>query len=108
MNASGDMSSQLIGYLAFVEFAAHGIVGGYLLVNQQARPVEFHCTTPIRASRTQEILYGSTLRNVSYYDQIGSTLLAQASQRPQLVLTDQHDALRLLTSEVPIAVPVVK
>ena len=36
------------GYLSAVESAEHGFFGGYLLVSPLGRPVEFHCTAPIR------------------------------------------------------------
>ena len=49
------------GFLTVVESAAHGVFGGYLLVDVLGRPVEFHCTTPVKVTRAQQILYGATL-----------------------------------------------
>jgi hypothetical protein len=103
MTASNSGLYPLFGYLAFVEFAAHGIVGGYLLVNRHARPVEFHCTAPLLANRAQEILYGPTLRSYLYSDQIGQTLVSECKQTVHMILTDQPLALRLRTHvDIPL------
>ena len=105
MTASGFSScTGLLGYLTFVESATYGMVGGYLLVTQYARPVEFHCTAPVRATRAHEILYGPTLRWVLCSDQMGQALFQQSKLRPQLLLTDEPEALGLRANvEVPIA-----
>ncbi len=95
MTASTPDTAKLLGYLTFVEFAEHGIVGGYLLVNQQARPVEFHCSAPLRPNRAQEILYGPTLRPYLFSEQIGQTLVCQSPHPPQVILTDEELALGL-------------
>ncbi len=95
MTASTPDAAKLLGYLTFVEFAEHGIVGGYLLVNQQARPVEFHCSAPLRPNRAQEILYGPTLRPYLYNEQIGQTLVRQSPHAAQVILTDEELALGL-------------
>lgn len=98
MAASGSSpSSPLLGYLTFVEIPSHGMVGGYLLVNERARPVEFHCTAPVQASRTQEILYGRTFRAALISDQIGQALISQSALQPALLLTDEVDAMALRT-----------
>ena len=93
MTASKDYDAELLGYLAFVE-TAHGIVGGYLLVNQHARPIEFHCSAPLRPNRAQQILYGPTLRPFLYAEHIGQTLVRQ-SKATSILLTDEQQALGL-------------
>jgi hypothetical protein len=50
------------GFLSSVHTAEHGYFGGYLIVSELGRPLEFHCTSPVRPSRAQEILYGPTLQ----------------------------------------------
>lgn len=76
-----------IGFLTVVEHAEFGIFGGYLLLNAAARPLEFHCTAPVKANRAQEILYGPTLK-AYLYEQIAPALLAKAKTTPFLVCTD--------------------
>ena len=41
------------GYLSALESAEHGYFGGYLIVSPLGRPLEFHCTAPVRPSRAQ-------------------------------------------------------
>ena len=77
-----------LGFLTVVEHPQHGLFGGYLLLNLTARPLEFHCTTPIKPNRAQEILYGPTLDSYLYGDQIGATLLGQSKIEPMAVFTD--------------------
>jgi hypothetical protein len=81
------------GYLSAVESAEHGFFGGYLLVSPLGRPVEFHCTAPIRPSRAQQILYGPTLQPYLLGEQIAGTLLTKAQSKPQIILTDQPSVL---------------
>ncbi len=92
------------GYLSAVESAEHGFFGGYLLVSPLGRPVEFHCTAPIRPSRAQEILYGPTLQPYLLGEQIAGTLLAKAQTRPQIILTDQSS---VLCHRAKVDVPIV-
>ena len=91
------------GYLSAVESAEHGFFGGYLLLSPLGRPLEFHCTAPIRPSRAQQILYGPTLQPYLLGEQIAGTLLAKAQLRPQLILTDQPSVLcHRLQTVVPL------
>ncbi|MCA9043520.1 MAG: hypothetical protein KDA69_04320, partial [Planctomycetaceae bacterium] len=50
-----------LGFLQ-VTLTPSGYVGGLLVTNRQGRPLEFQCTTPVQPNRTQEILYGPTLK----------------------------------------------
>jgi hypothetical protein len=92
-----------IGFLTVTEHAEHGLFGGYLILNVSGRPLEFHCTAPLKPSRAQEILYGPTLRPFLYGEQIGQTLLAKAKVKPLLVCTDAEAMLAAREfSEVPL------
>lgn len=75
-----------IGFLTVVEIPEMGFVGGLLVTNQLGRPLEFQCTTPVRPNRTQEILYGPTLKPFVYAELIGRTLIDRADVAPELVL----------------------
>jgi len=91
------------GFLTVVEHERHGLFGGYLVLNEAGRPLEFHCTAPIRPSRPQEILYGNTLRPYLYGEQIGQALLSKAKHPPSIILTDQRPALALQSLiEIPV------
>jgi len=82
-----------LGFLTVVDQPLQGLVGGYLLLNAHARPLEFHCTVPVRPNRAQEILYGSTLEPFMYGEQIGPTLIKTSKLRPAAVFTDCRPAL---------------
>ena len=82
-----------LGFLTVIEDPQHGLFGGYLVLNAAGRPLEFHCTAPIKPNRAQQILYGPTLEAFLYGEQIGQTLLAQAKHEPLLVCTDRRPLL---------------
>ncbi len=92
-----------IGFLTVTEHAEHGLFGGYLILNVSGRPLEFHCTAPLKPSRAQEILYGPTLRPFLFGEQIGQTLLAKSRVMPFLVCTDAEAMLAAREfSDVPL------
>ena len=86
---SGDPKSQgALGFLTVLEHEQLGLVGGYLILNPAGRPLEFHCTAPIKANRAQQILFGPTLESYLYGEQIGQTLLSKSSIEALAVCTD--------------------
>ena len=89
------------GFLTAVEDARHGFFGGYLVLSERGRPLEFHCSTPVLASQAQQILYGATLRPYMLGELIGETLVAKSQLPVQAVLTDLEEmqSLALLRSE---------
>ena len=42
-----------------------------MLLNLAGRPLEFHCTAPVKPNRVQQILYGPSLQPYLYGEQIG-------------------------------------
>jgi hypothetical protein len=84
-----------VGFLTVVEHEPHGLFGGYLVLNVTGRPLEFHCTTPVRSNRAQQILYGPTLAPYLYGEQIGRTLVEKAKVQAPIVLTDVSPVLAL-------------
>ena len=112
MNSTSPNSFPPIGFLTIVESPTQGIFGGYLVLNDAGRPLEFHCTAPVRPNRAQKILYGPTLKPYLYGEQIGKTLLSQAKNTPHTIYTDVAEVMAvraftsypivlLLPSEVP-------
>ena len=92
--SNGDPTSQgALGFLTVLEHEQQGFVGGYLILNQAGRPLEFHCTAPVKPNRAQQILFGPTLESYLYGEQIGQTLLAKGSVEPLAVCTDVELAL---------------
>ena len=95
------------GFLTVVESAAHGLFGGYLLVDPLGRPLEFHCTAPVKVSRAQAILYGPTLHGHLHGGQIGASLLAAGAVEPAVVLTD-HEAMLQVRPHTSLPVVLVR
>ncbi len=94
-----------IGFLTTVASASHGVFGGYLLVDEVGRPLEFHCTAPVRVSRAQEILYGPTLHGELHGRRIGGSLVAAAGVKPRLVLVESQQMMQLQDeTDLPVAV----
>lgn len=84
-----------LGFLTVLEDGQFGLFGGYLLLNSASRPLEFHCTSPIKPNRAQQILYGPTLEPYLYGEQIGTALVRAARLEPLVVWTDRSPALAL-------------
>ena len=93
MSASGSQPVPSVGFLTVQEFTDLGLIGGYLILNAVGRPLEFHCTAPVRPNRAQEILYGPTLAPFLYGEQIGQTLFAKGKSRPMFICTDVEPVL---------------
>lgn len=91
MSSPPAKSSPCLGFLTVVEHSELGLAGGYLLLTAAGRPLEFHCTVPVKPTRTQQILYGPTLLPYLCGEQIGQTLLHRSKLTPLAVCTDcQH------------------
>jgi hypothetical protein len=98
-------SNKAIGFLTVVEHDLHGLFGGYLLLNETGRPLEFHCTAPVKPNRAQQILYGPTLKPFLYGEQIGATLVNKPTLVPLAVLVDRPAALAARPFiQVPMAI----
>jgi hypothetical protein len=93
-----------LGFLTAVEDPERGMVGGLLVTNRFGRPLEFQCTTPVKANRTQQILFGPQLRPYVLTELIGKTLVEKVGVTPHLVLTESTDLLPLREHiSVPVA-----
>lgn len=96
-----------IGFLTVVRYEQHGFLGGYLVLNTSGRPLEFHCTAPVKPNRAQEILYGPTLEPYLYGEQIGQALIAKSQLMPLAICTDLAAVLSVREFIAPPVVMVV-
>ncbi|MDA1039401.1 MAG: hypothetical protein O3A37_03800 [Planctomycetota bacterium] len=96
----------VFGFLTALDSPTHGVFGGYLVVDAIGRPIEFHCTAPVKVSRAQQILYGASLPGHLHGQQIGAALLAEGSVTPIVVLTD-HNAMLSVRQHTPLPVALV-
>ena len=93
MRASDSKSLQGLGFLTALEDPDQGWLGGLLVLNAASRPMEFHCTAPIKPSRAQQILYGATLAPYICGEQIGAALTRKSDISTALYFTDRLDML---------------
>jgi hypothetical protein len=92
MGASGSQGTIALGFLTAVEHE-QGVFGGYLILNGAGRPLEFHCTAPVKPNRPQQILYGPTLEPYLYGEVIGQALLEKGAAKPVVICTDRESML---------------
>ena len=103
--ASSDTEEQIsLGFITVIDHGDLGCIGGYLILNSGGRPLEFHCTAPVRANRAQQILYGVSLKPFLYGELVGRALVERGSKVPAVVCADQ---LELLPLQAWLSVPVV-
>ncbi len=95
MEVAASNSLPAFGFLTVVEDELHGFFGGYLVLSELGRPLEFHCSTPVFPSHAQRILYGSTLRSYLLGELIGPVLVEKAKLPVLAVLTDLEEMLSL-------------
>ncbi len=74
-------------------------LGGFLVTNAWARPLEFRLTSAVQPSRVQQILYGPTLEPHLVADLIAKTLLEKTAVAAQVVVCD-HPHATLLAGKV--------
>ncbi|HEY5313554.1 MAG TPA: hypothetical protein VIK18_13595 [Pirellulales bacterium] len=95
MGGRAENAPLAVGFLTVVEHEQHGLFGGFLVVDARGRPLEFHCTAPVKTNRAQEILFGPTLASYLYGEQIGHALFASAKHRPVLACIDSGPMLAM-------------
>lgn len=83
-----ESTERLIGFLTAIELAEIGWCGGLLVLNDRGRPIEFHCNSPIRANRTQQILYGAAWRPLVLAESIGLALIEKGGGKAAVILSD--------------------
>ncbi len=62
------------------------IRGAVLVTDLETRPYEFRCTSPVKPTPLQRILYGDTLDEYVHVELIALPLLSAAKERPTVVL----------------------
>lgn len=106
MKLAREPAQTALGFLSVIGDPQRGLFGGYLLLGPTGRPLEFHCTAGVQASRAQEILFGPTLDEYLFGELIGQTLYQKSTVEPLLVCTN-HPATLALRDFVPVPVALV-
>jgi hypothetical protein len=103
MPASKSPADPTLGFLRVIELGSDLVIGGYLILNALGRPLEFHCTEPVKPNRAQQILFGATLQPYLYGEQIAQALVGHSPLKPQLLVTDQRPVLSVRSFlDVPV------
>ncbi len=98
-------STWTFGFVMATVLEDLGFCGGYLLLNGFGHPCEFHCSLPLKPSRTQEILFGARLRDYLIGHVIVPELLAKSKLSPSVIVADDLSAISCQTSlKYPLAV----
>ncbi len=104
MSANGKDDQIRIGFLTAIGDPQRGHVAGLLVTNRFGRPLEFQCTTVVKANRTQEILYGPTLVPFILGELISRTLIEKVGVKPHLIVTDRDEILEVRNH---VSIPVI-
>ena len=107
-SAANDDPPAIFGFYSVMELDEVGFCGGFLVLNEIGRPLEFHCTLPVKPERSQQILYGKSLRNFLYSEHIGPPLVHKARNRATIVLVNQSESIELgrhIEAEVALVTP---
>jgi hypothetical protein len=85
-----------LGYLAVqASTDALTFVGGLLTTDSELRPLDFRCTTTVRPTPLQKVLYGEILQQHLFVDLLGLTLVRAADPQPDLILFQDSALLYL-------------
>ena len=104
MSGAGKTELVRLGFMETMEVDGRGHIGGLLITNQNGRPLEFQCTTPVKPNRTQEILFGETLRSWLLGELIGGTLIDRVAIKPNIIITSDPNLLELRNhTNIPVA-----
>lgn len=94
-------------FLASQDFEkAEAVRGAMLVTDDQTKPLEFRCTSPIRPTRLQKILYGKLLHPHMLIELIAIPLLRSATEQPDIILVRDKDLLNLQDQDT-VNAPVV-
>jgi hypothetical protein len=86
-----------LSYLDVLRLSGDVFLGGLLTVNETGLPTEFIYSEPVRPSKLQVSLYGSTLGRYLMLDVVGKGLVDASQSRGMPVVVAQGDMLPLAT-----------
>lgn len=84
-------SDMTLCYLTCPQDAANAFLGALMVTDYRARPTHFAFVSPIRPTKVQRILYGSTLDEHVKIDVIGQKLLTDLPVVPDVLFVDTQE-----------------
>ncbi len=105
---SAEQTPSKFGFLCCCQQTTEGgYIGGMLITTETGLPLEFRCTSPLKPTAAQRILYGGTLEPHVRANLISDALLKACSNKPEVILTD-HESVLALQPEVEIPIVYVR
>jgi hypothetical protein len=99
------MAGRIVVYISTRSAEGRGYMGGIMAVDEHGLPLEFSYTSPpVRPTRLQRVLFGSSLEAHVRRDVVGAELLASLESRPDLIVVCDEVLLDL---DPPGGCPVV-
>jgi hypothetical protein len=100
----GNTNELRLMFLSVSEFdSGNAIRGAFLTTDGLTKPLEFRCTTPIRPTPLQKILYGEALREHILVELIAFPLYQAAREKPAMLLVAEKTFLPLRKRlEIPV------
>lgn len=99
---TGKIGLAFLGYLSSSE--GQSLRGGMLVTDEVGKPLEFRCTSPVRPTQIQRMLYGKSLIPHVTIDLMGVPLLRTLREKPVAIFVRDPVLLDLRTK---INLPVV-
>ena len=104
MSGAGKTEHLRLGFMETMEVDGRGHIAAVCSSYAHTGPLEFQCTTPVKPNRTQEILFGETLRSWLLGELIGRTLLDRVAIKPDIIITSDPNLLELRNhTAIPVA-----
>src|SRR6056297_2191987 len=77
-----------LGYLNVTRTTDNDYVGGIMVTDPYAIPVEFKYSEPIKPTGLQKILYGNSIEKYLLVDVIAKKLLQNIEEKPKFILIE--------------------
>jgi hypothetical protein len=85
-----------LGYVLSLSMAENVYMGGAMVTDPYALPLEFRYTEPVRATKLQRVLYGDVLEKYIQCDVIAGNLVSRLEQKPDILIVADANLLPVL------------
>jgi hypothetical protein len=103
-NTAIDSTELILCYLTCPQDASNAFLGALMVTDYRVRPLHFAFVSPIRPTKIQRILYGSTLEEHVKIDVICEKLLKDLPFPPDVLFVDTKELLAIRNAvEIPTA-----
>lgn len=95
MRDDQQQKSMALGFLTVDSDEREALRGGYLIVSDHGRPLEFHFTLPLSFTNQERVLYGRQFGKLVHVEQIAKPLTDRQSMAPRAIFVDRPTLLGL-------------